>query len=169
MLLGIGVELDQIWQVVEEIVEAENYELVDIELTGVDLDRVLRIFIDRSEGISHSDCRLISQQVGTVLDVENLIPSSYTLEVSSPGLDRRLVKESDYVRFEGSLAKVRTTLPLNNQKVFRGRLRGLHEHKVHIELDDGQLLEVPIDVIKETRLEVDWQSEMARGSVGRGQ
>ena len=158
----MGVELDRIRQVVEEIVESESFELVDIDLKGADQNRVLRIFIDRAEGITHIDCGLISELVGTVLDVENLIPFSYTLEVSSPGLDRKLVKESDYTRFEGSLARVQTKLPLNNQKVFKGRLRGLQEHKVQIELPNGELLEVPMDVIKEARLEVDWPLEKAR-------
>ncbi len=165
----MGVELDRIRQVVEEIVQSEGYELVDVELKGVGQTRILRIFIDRTEGISHSDCGLISEQVGTVLEVENIIPSSYTLEVSSPGLDRKLVKDSDYERFEGSLAKVQTKFPLNNQKVFKGRLRGLHGDKVQVELEGGELLELPLDVIKEARLEVDWPLEKtrARERVGR--
>jgi ribosome maturation factor RimP len=165
----MGVELDRICQVVEEIVQSEGYELVDVELKGAGQNRILRIFIDRTEGISHSDCGLISEQVGTVLEVEDLIPFSYTLEVSSPGLDRKLVKDSDYERFEGSLAKVQTKFPLNNQKVFKGRLRGLHGDKVQVELEGGELLELPLDVIKEARLEVDWPLEKARARerVGR--
>ena len=84
----VGVELDRIRKVVEDVVEAEAYELVDLELKGAGKHRVLRIFIDRENGISHEDCKLISEQVGTVLDVEDPIPFAYTLEVSSPGLDR---------------------------------------------------------------------------------
>src|SRR5207245_3346681 len=109
---------------------------------------------DKLSGISHHDCELVSEQVGTVLDVEDLIPFSYTLEVSSPGLDRKLVKESDYTRFDGKLARVQTRIPLNQQKVFRGRLQGLHNGKVLLELPDGNILEIPLAVIQEARLEL---------------
>src|SRR5919201_1496470 len=105
---------------------------------------------------------LVSEQVGTVLDVEDLIPFSYTLEVSSPGLDRKLVKESDYIRFEGKLARIQTRIPLNQQKVFRGRLQGLYDGKVRLELRKGTLLDIPLDVIQEARLEIDWAAEMSR-------
>jgi len=81
------------------------------------------------------------------------------LEVSSPGLDRKLVKESDYTRFGGKLARIQTRIPLNQQKVFRGRLQGLHDGKVRLELPKGDLLEIPLDVIQEARLEFDWDTE----------
>src|SRR5947209_14828467 len=112
------------------------------------------MFINKEDGVSQRDCELVSQQVGTVLDVENLIPSTYTLEVSSPGLDRKLVKESDYTRFEGKLARIQTRIPLNQQKVFRGRLQGLYGGKVRLELHQGDLMEIPLDVIQEARLEI---------------
>ena len=123
---------------------------------------LLRVFIDRPAGISHRDCELVSEQVGTVLDVEDLIPFSYTLEVSSPGLDRKLVKESDYTRFEGKLARIQTRIPLNQQKVFRGRLLGLQDGKVRLELRTGSTLDIPLDVIDEARLEIDWAAEISR-------
>ena len=162
LLFGMGVELEKVRQVVEEVVESEGYEPVEVELRGTGRHRVLRVFIDRDGGISHRDCELISEQVGTVLDVENLIPFSYTLEVSSPGLDRKLVRNNDYKRFEGRLAKIRTRLSLDNQKVFKGRLKGLQGNKVWMELGEGNLIEIPLDVIQEARLEVDWTTEMAR-------
>jgi ribosome maturation factor RimP len=105
---------------------------------------------------------LISDQVGTVLDVEDLILSAYTLEVSSPGLDRKLVKESDYTRFDGKLAKIQTRIPLHHQKVFKGRLRGLQDGNIRLELPKGDLLEIPLDVVREARLEFDWEEEKAR-------
>src|SRR6266571_98266 len=160
--MGKGVEWEQIRRLIEEVVESQGYELVDAELKGGGKNSVLRIFIDQPAGISHSDCELVSEQVGTVLDVEDLIPFSYTLEVSSPGLDRKLVKESDYTRFDGKLARVQTRIPLNQQKVFRGRLQGLHNGKVRLELPKGNLLEIPLDVIQEARLEVDWAAEKAK-------
>jgi ribosome maturation factor RimP len=119
--MGMGIDRDRLRQLVTDSVEGLGYELVELELKGGGKNSVLRIFIDKPEGISHKDCALISEQVGTVLDVEDLIPFSYTLEVSSPGLDRKLVKESDYTR-----------------------------------------LEIPLEVVHETRLEFDWAEEKAR-------
>ena len=158
----MGVGLDRIRQLVGEIVVAEGFELVDLELKGSGRDRILRVFIDREGGISHRDCELISEQVGTILDVEDLIQFSYTLEVSSPGLDRKLVSRDDFARFEGHLAKIQTRFPLHNQKVFKGRLQGLQGENVQLELPKGELLEIPLDLIREARLEVDWSSEMSR-------
>src|SRR5205809_7821701 len=157
-----GIEWDRIRRLIQEVVESQGYELVDAELKGAGKNSLLRVFIDKPAGISHLDCELVSEQIGTELDVEDLIPFSYTLEVSSPGLDRKLVKESDYTRFDGKLARVQTRIPLNQQKVFRGRLQGLHDGKVRLELPKGNLLEIPLDVIQEARLEVDWAAEKAK-------
>src|SRR5437762_4083762 len=157
-----GVEWDRIRRLIEEVVESQGYELVEAELKGGGTNSILRIFIDKPSGISHHDCELVSEQVGTVLDVEDLIPSSYTLEVSSPGLDRKLVKEGDYTRFDGKLARIQTRIPLNQQKVFRGRLQGLHDGKVRLESPQGDRMEIPLDVIQEARLEIDWAEEKQR-------
>ena len=168
VVMSMGVEWEQLRRLVEETVESQGYELVDVELKGSGKNSVLRIFIDAPAGISHRDCELVSEQVGTVLDVEDLIPFSYTLEVSSPGLERKLVKESDYTRFDGKLARIQTRIPLNQQRVFRGRLRGFRDGKIRLELPKGDLLEIPLDVVQEARLEFDWAAERAsqRGSAG---
>jgi ribosome maturation factor RimP len=155
-------EWDRLRRLIQEVVESQEYELVDAEFKGAGKSSLLRVFIDKPGGISHSDCELVSEQVGTVLDVEDLIPFSYTLEVSSPGLDRKLVKESDYTRFEGKLARIQTRIPLNQRKVFRGRLQGLSGGKVRLELRKGNLLDIPLDVIEEARLEIDWAAELSR-------
>ena len=159
-----GIEWDRLRRLIQDVAESQGYELVDVELKGSGKSSLLRVYIDRPAGISHRDCELVSEQVGTVLDVEDLIPFSYTLEVSSPGLDRKLVKESDYTRFEGKLARIQTRIPLNQQKVFRGRLQGLHDGKVRLELRTGGQLDIPLDVIQEARLEIDWAAEMSRQS-----
>ena len=164
VVMSMGVEWDRIRRLIQDVVEGQGYELVDVELKGGGKNSVLRLFIDQPEGISHGDCELVSEQVGTVLDVEDLIPFSYTLEVSSPGLERKLVKESDYTRFGGKLARIQTRIPLRQQKVFRGRLQGIHEGKVQLELPRGELLEIPLDVIQEARLEFDWDAERGRES-----
>ena len=153
---------DRIRLLAQQVIEGQGYELVEFELKGGGKHSTLRVFIDKPDGITHKDCELVSEQLGTVLDVEDLIPFSYTLEVSSPGLDRKLVKESDYTRFEGKLAKIQTRVPLNSQKTFRGRLRGLQGDNVLLELPKGNLMEIPLDVIQESRLEFDWAEERAR-------
>ena len=158
--MGMGEERSRVRQLVEEIVESQGYELVDVEFKGAGKNSLLRIFIDRPDGISHEDCELVSEHVGTVLDVEDLIPFSYTLEVSSPGLDRKLFKEADYIRFAGKLAKIQTRIPLEHQRVFRGRLRGLQDGKILVELPKGELLEIPVDVVAEARLEFDWLEDL---------
>ena len=162
--MSMGVEWDRVRRCIQEVVESQGYELVDAELKGGGQNSILRIFIDKPDGITHHDCELVSEQVGTVLDVEDLIPSSYTLEVSSPGLERKLVKDSDYTRFVGKLARIQTRIPLNQQKVFRGRLQGLQDGKVRLELPQGNILEIPLDVIREARLEFDWAAEKSRES-----
>jgi ribosome maturation factor RimP len=162
--MSIGVDRSRVRQVIESIVESQGYELVDLEFKGSGKGSILRIYIDKLDGISHRDCELVSEQVGTVLEVEDIIPYQYVLEVSSPGLDRKLVKESDYTRFEGKLAKIQTRIALQHQKVFKGRLRGLHDGRVRLEMPKGDSIEIPLDVIQETRLEFDWAEEKARAS-----
>jgi ribosome maturation factor RimP len=163
VVMGMGVEWARVRGVIQEVIESQGYEFVDAELKGAAKNSVLRIYIDAPAGISHRDCELVSEQVGTVLDVEDLIPFSYTLEVSSPGLERKLVKESDYTRFGGKLARIQTRIPLRQQKVFRGRLQGIRDGKVQLELPKGELMEIPLDVIQEARLEFDWAAERQRG------
>ena len=164
-----GIEWDRVRQLVRQVVEGQGYDVVEVEFKGAGKSSVLRIFIDKADGISHRDCELVSEQVGTILDVEDLIQSSYTLEVSSPGLDRKLVKESDYTRFDGKLARIQTRIPLNQQKVFRGRLQGLYGGKVRLELQKGDLLDIPLDVIQEARLEIDWAAEISRPTGSNGE
>jgi ribosome maturation factor RimP len=174
----MGIALDGVRRIVQEIVEGEGYELVDVELKGAGKHRVLQIFIDKENGVSHGDCQLISEQVGTVLDVEDPIPSTYTLEVSSPGLDRKLLKPSDFVRFEGHRVKVRTKRPVGERKVFEGRLAGLAgmpdladladlvDVQVLVETNEGTVA-IELDLVQEARLAVDWKSEMTRDARSR--
>jgi ribosome maturation factor RimP len=157
--MGMGVDRNRIRQLVVEAVEGQGYELVELELKGSGNNSVLRIYIDKPGGVSHSDCGLVSEQVGTVLDVEDVIPYQYTLEISSPGLDRKLVRESDYTRFEGKQAKIQTRIPLQHQKVFKGRLQGLRDGSVLLELQSGSVLEIPLDVIQEARLDFVWPAK----------
>jgi len=97
---------------------------------------MLRIFIDKSGGVTHEDCANLSREVGTILDVEDVIPGgSYLLEVSSPGLDRKLSRPADYERFTGSRVKVMTRQPVNGSRHFEGRLESFQQGRLTIEMN----------------------------------
>lgn len=113
-------------EIIERVTTQEGYELVHAELTA-GRTRYLRIFIDKPEGITADDCARVSDRVGLMLDVEDLIPHAYTLEVASPGLDRGLYKPSDYARFAGNRAHIRLLEPIEGQRNFHGTLLGLDE------------------------------------------
>src|ERR1035438_5081637 len=97
----------KIEEIAHRVAGSEGIELVEVEVKGGGIHRFVRISIDKPEGVTHGDCELVSQQVGTILDVEDVIPGGqYTLEVSSPGVERKLAKPGDFVRFQGKKAKI---------------------------------------------------------------
>lgn len=125
-----------------------GYELVDLELTP---GGGFRVFIDKPGGISVEDCVKTSNHLTRLFMVENI--DYDRLEVSSPGLDRPLKKEADFLRFQGSLAKVRTRLPVEQQKRFQGRIAGFVDGVLQLQLDDGRLVAIPLSAIDKARLE----------------
>src|ERR1700674_2537858 len=125
----------KITEIAERTGGPEGIEIVDVQLLGAGRGRVLRIFIDRPQGVSHADCEFISHQVGTILDVEEVIPGdSYTLEVSSPGLERKLLKKKDFERFAGQKAKVILREPVENQRSWVGKLAGFSQGVIAMEI-----------------------------------
>lgn len=137
---------DRLSQLLQRAVEEEGYELVYLELPRPASHPFLRIYIDRPTGIALEDCRWVSEKLSVLLDVEDLIPHQYTLEVSSPGLDRPLVKEQDYVRFQGRRAKLKTKLAINGQRNFKGVLQHCEGGKVVL-LEDKK--EKPVEIVLE--------------------
>lgn len=127
----------QIREIAERVASSEGLEVVDVELRGGSHNGLVRIFIDRSEGVSHADCETMSRQMGPMLDVEDLMPGPYRLEVSSPGLDRKLVKLTDYERFTGKKARITLRHPQQGRKQFTGRLQGCGDGAVALESDGG--------------------------------
>jgi ribosome maturation factor RimP len=124
---------------------------------------VLRVVLDRpgpaatpEDSVSIADCERVSEELSTILDVEDVLPASYTLEVSSPGLDRPLRDAHDYVRFAGRLAKIVTREPVNRQTAFAGRLRGLEGEDVLFENEGGKVIRLPLALISRARLEVEF-------------
>jgi ribosome maturation factor RimP len=165
----------KIVEIAERAAEPEGIEIVDVELLGSGRGRLLRIFIDRPQvgvspdrssgdvsadskhGVSHADCEFISQQVGTILDIEDVIPGdSYTLEVSSPGLERKLSKAKDFERFVGQKAKVVLREPVENQRSWIGRLAGISQGIVALEPAAGRIIHFPLDQVQKANLKFDW-------------
>jgi ribosome maturation factor RimP len=131
----MAVNLDHVRQIADRVATSQGLELVEVEFRGGGKARLLRVFIDKPGGVTHEDCAFVSREVGTILDVEDAIPGgSYTLEVSSPGLDRKLTKPADYERFVGSRVRLTTREPVEADRHFEGRLQGLHEGRVALEV-----------------------------------
>jgi ribosome maturation factor RimP len=177
------VDLEKIRGAAERVARSEGLEIVDVEWK-VGKQRFLRVYIDRvpkpvavisdAAGeigatevvhdpypkISHSDCERVSQQLSVILDVEDLIPgpAGYTLEVSSPGLDRALTKPADFERFRGRLAKISTSEPVGDAKFFEGRLAGFVDGKVRMELQgkEARTVELPLGAIRKANLVVEF-------------
>ena len=144
--------LERIREIAERVANSEGLELVEVEFLSRGPTAVLRIFLDKPGGITLGDCQTVSEQVGTILDVEDFIAQSYTLEVSSPGLDRKLVKPADYRRFAGRRVKVLLKAPRDGQRRFRGKLLGLLEDNIQVETDEGQVVSLGFDEIAKANL-----------------
>ncbi|RMG02154.1 MAG: ribosome maturation factor RimP [Nitrospirae bacterium] len=146
--------MKKIRELAEEAAQVAGVEVFDLELLGQIGRMIVRITIDKPEGVSVDDCERMSRQVEALLDIEDPIPGGYTLEVSSPGLDRPLRSLDDYKRFEGKLAKVVTKRPIDRETVFKGRLTGVKGDRVCIETEKGER-EINFEDIKKGRLEVE--------------
>lgn len=152
---------DRLTALLEPVVEQAGYELVDLEYQKESGHWVLRLFIDRPQGITLDDCELVSQRVGAYLDEADPIPHSYLLEVSSPGVNRVLRKDNDFARFRGRLVSVRTYAPVEGRRQFRGELEGLEEGFVLVR--EGETLwRIPRGAVAKARLEAEWSREDRR-------
>jgi ribosome maturation factor RimP len=149
--------LEKVTAICERVAAREGLEIVEVELLGGGKSRVLRIFIDKPGGVSHADCETVSHQVGTILDVEDAIPGgAYTLEVSSPGVERKLSKPADFERFAGQQAKLVLRRPVANSKRVEGKLAGFADGQIRIELKQGELLSIPLEQVEKANLKFEW-------------
>jgi ribosome maturation factor RimP len=152
-----GIDRQVIGRIIERAVSNEGLELVHWEVVGPPTRFILRVYIDKPGGISHSDCEAVSHRLGLLLDVEDPIPHSYILEVSSPGIERGLYKPADYERFAGNRIKLKTSEPICGQRSFRGRLIGLVEGMVRLEVDRVGQIEIPYEKIIKANLEYNFK------------
>ncbi len=142
---------EEVIELLEPTVKALGYELIDIDLKLGGQDGLLRLYINSDQGISLDDCSVVSEQVSALLDVEDLIPGQYRLEVSSPGTDRVLRTEQHLQQFAGQRVKIQTHELIDGRKRFKGQLIGMRDELVVVEID-GSELEIPFDDIKQARL-----------------
>jgi ribosome maturation factor RimP len=127
-------EVDRVREIAERVAASSGLEVVEVELRGGGKARMLRIVIDKPAGVTHEDCASLSREVSTILDVEDAISGSYTLEVSSPGLDRKLIRAVDYERFIGSRVKLTTRDAINGNRYFEGRLESFQGGRLTLDL-----------------------------------
>lgn len=151
--------VERVNEIAQQAAIDHGLEMVHTEVAGPEGHPVLRVFIDKPGGVTHDDCSEVSTQIGTVLDVEDFIHSAYTLEVSSPGLERGLYKPADYERFAGSAAKIKTRSAIGSQRNFRGRIVGTTAGHVIIEDRTSGQVEIPFESIARANLEIDVESE----------
>jgi ribosome maturation factor RimP len=155
--------LEHIRAIAERVAASRGLTVWEIQSRREAVGHVVRVFIDRpgpaataEESVSIEDCEQVNREMSTILDVEDPLPFAYTLEVSSPGLDRPLRSEDDYRRFAGRLAKVVVSEAVDNQKAFEGRLRGLDGGEVLLEGPNGRMHRLPLRLITRGKLEVEF-------------
>jgi ribosome maturation factor RimP len=128
-------DIERVREIAAQVGASSGVEVVEVDMRGSGGSRMLRVFIDKPGGVTHEDCANVSRELSTVLDVEDAVPGGpYVLEVSSPGLDRKLSKAADFERFIGSRIKLTTRTPVNGNRHFEGRLQSFHEGRLTLEL-----------------------------------
>ena len=157
---NMAFDLDKVRQIAERVAGSSGLEVVEVEVRGAGKHRTLRVFIDRPgavpatdrpDGVTHEDCSKFSREFGTIVDVEDAFPGgSYVLEVSSPGLDRKLLRPADYERFTGSKVKLKTRNPVNGNQHFEGRLQSFHEGRLTLEVGTSRKKARPGDAPPQT-------------------
>ncbi len=137
----MALDVERVREIAERVAASSGLEIVEIEFLGGGKARMLRVFLDKPAAgtdplavVTHEDCANFSREFGTILDVEDVMPGSYTLEVSSPGLDRKLIKAADFTRFTGSRMKLTTRQPVNNNRHFEGRLESFQDGRLKLDL-----------------------------------
>ena len=147
--------IDSVREILDPLLLGYGFELVDIEYRREGRGWILRIYIDKDGGVSVEDCARISRELGTLLDLNDIIPGTYNLEISSPGLTRALKKVRDFERFKGKLVKIKTMTDIQGRRVFIGSLIDFVGDVASVEMD-GRVYFIPYDEIERANLELDF-------------
>ncbi len=147
--------LEQVQQLTDPVLAQHGTELVDLQFVHEHGQWVLRYFIDKENGVTLEDCAVVSEHVGRVLDAADTIPQSYSLEVSSPGINRALKKESDFRRFIGERADVTLFAPINGRRHFRGQIESVENATVALRDSEDVLFSLPIEGMAKAKLDPD--------------
>lgn len=147
----------RIEEIARRVASSEGMEVVEVEVKGGGAHRFVRISIDKPAGVTHGDCELVSQQVGTILDVEDVVPGGrYTFEVSSPGVERKLLKPQDYQRFQGKKARITLRDPVEGRRNWDGTLAGIEDGEVALEIEAGKTIRFPFERVQKANLKFEW-------------
>lgn len=144
-------KLEQLQALIAPVVEALGYQCWGIEFVAQGKHSLLRVYIDKTDGILVDDCEIVSRQLSSVLDVEDPITQEYTLEVSSPGMDRALFTLEQYAAYVGELVKVKLRSPFEGRRNFQGVLRGIEDEDVIVQVDEHEFL-LPIELIEKANI-----------------
>jgi ribosome maturation factor RimP len=157
--------ISSLWKLIEPILEPEGIELVEVEFKPEAGRWVLRLYIDTFRGVTLDDCELVSRQVSAMLDMKDPIEQAYTLEVSSPGVNRVLRREKDFVAHAGSPVRIRTRRKVGGQRNFQGTLKGVENSMIILDVD-GERIDIDPDDIEKARLDLP-DSELFRQDLRR--
>jgi ribosome maturation factor RimP len=147
----------KIEEIVGRVASSEGLEVVEVEVKGSGGHRLVRITIDKPGGVTHADCELMSHQAGAIFDVEDVVPGGrYTLEVSSPGLERKLLKLQDYERFQGRKASATLREAVDNSRHWEGTIAGVAGDVITIETDAGKTIDFRFGQVLKASLKYEW-------------
>lgn len=153
---------ERINEIAQRVSEKNKLELVRAEIVGSAKQPTVRIFIDKPQGITHEDCTKVSHDLSAILDAEDFISSAYTLEVSSPGLERELYNIKDFEKFAGSLAKVKTRTAINGQRNFIGRIKAVENNEIVFDDKTSGEVRFSFEAVSKANLEIDIEEEFRR-------
>jgi ribosome maturation factor RimP len=158
--------VSELWEIIEPVLEPDNIELVELEIKFDSGKRVLRLYIDSDRGITLDDCEYVSRQVSALLDLKDPIEQAYTLEVSSPGINRVLRRQKDFDKYAGSPVRIKTREKVDGRRNFIGTLKGTANNEVILDVE-GMKVELHIENIEKARLDLP-ESELFREDLRRG-
>ena len=149
--------IDKINELGEQAAAETGIEIVEIQLRGAGKARLLRVYIDKPEGVTHGDCQLISERFGALLDAEDaILEEGYTLEVSSPGVERKLSKPRDFERVVGQKIRLALREPIDGQQRFEGKLTGFADDALEVEVAPEHTLRIPREQVQKANLKFEW-------------